>query len=565
MTQRAQINRSSVTNFFPPTNTRPPGELFANFPDRRLMVIDQAQTAQDFVGVRPFSSLANYPIGTVTTQAGDLWRAKAAITPHAFNATEWDLYQPQSASDLRYLTKAQADVLYTTQTQNDARYVQLAGSTMTGLLTLSGSPTSALHAATKGYVDARDALYLPLTGGNLSGQINLPYPTLSSHAATVQYVNDRDSLYLPLGGGTITGGLNVNGQFAAWAPDTYIAGALHINPANSWEWVFSVSGGNQVISHRSGWYEFWNGSDGSWSWNGPSYGLMYLSGGGDLSVHGNVFGNSVSTNNLTVYGSFNLSGNLTVGGTIQGGYIYSTGHIGAAANITALATVQGAYVLSTGDVHATNYLTGTGVSVGGGGVYTSGSGQFDGNLNANNQVSGNVLYSRGPAYFMNDGSFWIGNGGEGRILNWASNQYFAWNSSDMSQNTHVNGTIYWQVRGDAIAGNPNGAVAALGYITISDPSLKDILDEPVEGLAEVLQMVPIKYQLTIEDARGGGDRPTHIGFNAEHLMTLVPNAVIEIDRLGTPTKYLDSGAVVAVCVNAIQQLEARVASLEAEL
>lgn len=39
------------------------------------------------------------------------------------------------------------------QDEADARYLQLAGGTMTGSLTLSGSPTSDLQAATKKYVD----------------------------------------------------------------------------------------------------------------------------------------------------------------------------------------------------------------------------------------------------------------------------------------------------------------------------------------------------------------------------------------------------------------------------
>jgi hypothetical protein len=40
-----------------------------------------------------------------------------------------------------------------TQVIADTRYVQLSGSTMTGKLTLDGDPSSALHAATKQYVD----------------------------------------------------------------------------------------------------------------------------------------------------------------------------------------------------------------------------------------------------------------------------------------------------------------------------------------------------------------------------------------------------------------------------
>jgi hypothetical protein len=61
-----------------------------------------------------------------------------------------------------------------------------AGGTMTGALTLSGAPATALGAATKAYVDggdateaaaraAADALRLPLTGGTLTGALTAPY------------------------------------------------------------------------------------------------------------------------------------------------------------------------------------------------------------------------------------------------------------------------------------------------------------------------------------------------------------------------------------------------------
>ncbi len=43
---------------------------------------------------------------------------------------------------------------YHNDARGDARYVELAGDTMTGLLTLSGDPDAALKAATKQYVDA---------------------------------------------------------------------------------------------------------------------------------------------------------------------------------------------------------------------------------------------------------------------------------------------------------------------------------------------------------------------------------------------------------------------------
>lgn len=127
------------------------------------------------------------------------------------------------------------------------------GDTMTGLLTLSGAPVNAFHAATKQYVDGlltnhladvdlhlteeqntfMDALQvtaeevnylqslssnvqgqldnkLSLTGGTLSGQLTLPAtPTAATHAVTKGYVDTGVNSRLPLTGGTITGPLTL--------------------------------------------------------------------------------------------------------------------------------------------------------------------------------------------------------------------------------------------------------------------------------------------------------------------------------------------------------------------
>ena len=49
---------------------------------------------------------------------------------------------------------------------NAAAYVKIAGSTMTGLLTLSGAPTTNLHAVTKAYADTKAPLASPVFTGN---------------------------------------------------------------------------------------------------------------------------------------------------------------------------------------------------------------------------------------------------------------------------------------------------------------------------------------------------------------------------------------------------------------
>ena len=71
-------------------------------------------------------------------------------------------------------------------TAEEKDYLLLTGGTLTGALTLSGAPTSDLHAATKAYAD----LMLPLAGGTLTGFLTLHAdPTSGTHAATKDYVD----------------------------------------------------------------------------------------------------------------------------------------------------------------------------------------------------------------------------------------------------------------------------------------------------------------------------------------------------------------------------------------
>lgn len=65
------------------------------------------------------------------------------------------------------------------------------GGTMTGALTLSGAPTSALHAATKAYVDSIDlSSRVAKAGDTMTGALTLSgAPTNALHAATKAYVD----------------------------------------------------------------------------------------------------------------------------------------------------------------------------------------------------------------------------------------------------------------------------------------------------------------------------------------------------------------------------------------
>lgn len=89
-------------------------------------------------------------------------------------------------------------------TVNEVNRVSKTGDTMTGQLTLPGNPTNALHAATKAYVDAAsgtdlsnyytraeaNAQFVDTAGDTMTGFLTLhANPTNSLHAVTKQYVD----------------------------------------------------------------------------------------------------------------------------------------------------------------------------------------------------------------------------------------------------------------------------------------------------------------------------------------------------------------------------------------
>ena len=81
------------------------------------------------------------------------------------------------------------------QTQLDAK-LNLAGGTLTGMLSLASAPTADLHAATKKYTDDLIATRLQLAGGAMTGFITLhAAPANPMHAVTKQYVDDGLGLH----------------------------------------------------------------------------------------------------------------------------------------------------------------------------------------------------------------------------------------------------------------------------------------------------------------------------------------------------------------------------------
>ena len=130
--------------------------------------------------------------------------------------TDGQAYLRQSAG---WVTRASLGL---DQASLDARYLRLAGGTLTGAITLPGAPTLTLHAATKGYVDSA-----------ISGGTAVDSTARSAAAAAQSTANDA----MPKAGGTFTGMILLSG-----------GPTLGLHPASKTYVDGLISGGTAVDS-----------------------------------------------------------------------------------------------------------------------------------------------------------------------------------------------------------------------------------------------------------------------------------------------------------------------------
>ena len=165
-----QAYRSSTPNKAPTAGSRQPGEVWVNFPDNQLGVVDASQNAQKLLPVRFFSAATTYVAGEFVIQGSAIYSAKSSVAAGAFNATQWTMIG--SSTDL------------------GGPYLPLIGGTMTGPIVLAADPVTNQQAATKQYVDTRSS-----AGGNPN--------RLDNGDMWVDQHNRGASVAIPAGAGVI--------------------------------------------------------------------------------------------------------------------------------------------------------------------------------------------------------------------------------------------------------------------------------------------------------------------------------------------------------------------------
>lgn len=106
--------------------------------------------------------------------------------------TDFKLNHTQIVAGVTALISAETTNRTNADTNLTNTKVAIAGDTLTGYLTAHADPTNALHLSTKQYVDAGDALNVPLSGGTMTGYLTLVgNPTATAHASNKAYVDQE--------------------------------------------------------------------------------------------------------------------------------------------------------------------------------------------------------------------------------------------------------------------------------------------------------------------------------------------------------------------------------------
>ena len=240
MTGRVQTLRSSVAGNRP--TGRQPGELYVNWADNQLGVINASNAAQDLIAVRFFSSLSSYTVGSYVIQAGQLYSAKVAVSAGTFNPAQWLLAggnvivqdtppsTPQSGTLWWDSVGGQLYVYYTDA--NSSQWVVVVSGGPVGSTTLPLMNGTA--AIGNGAMWARNDHVHPTDTSLYSASNPAGYQTAAQVTASL-------GGYLPLTGGVLTGNLSLGvatPQFILNKPAAGTAALISGQTNGATRWVF---------------------------------------------------------------------------------------------------------------------------------------------------------------------------------------------------------------------------------------------------------------------------------------------------------------------------------------
>lgn len=389
------------------------------------------------------------------------------------------------------------------------------------------------------------------------------------------------------GNAVITGTLAVSGTtnlpFVKLAGDT-MTGSLTVNAGVSVSGDLSVSGnigtlgtvycnyltatldvtGRDLIANRN----VWAGNGSVTAASISATGAIAAGGaltGAALSIAGSgTINGTLTAGNISATSTIYASGTITSGTTITAGnQLVSNNSITAVGNITSAS--MNVTTLSAGTITAGSNITGNN-------IHANGHLTVDGNVGVDGEVAAATYYAAG------DTNFKLGAETNYRVLRFYANAVLAFDTTT--------GSLLWNVPAGShliLRASDGATLSTLGsvqgngpYVNLSDRRFKqdDSIAPATQGLDVILQLTPVEFKRSEIIVDGVPiERPLELGFIAQDVRAALPEAVyiagVELpDGSGglsasDPTLGLASETIVAVLVNAVKELERRIATLEA--
>jgi len=181
-------------------------------------------------------------------------------------------------------------------------------------------------------------------------------------------------------------------------------------------------------------------------------------------------------------------------------------------------------------------------------------GTLTGALNGTSVAMTSTIHGVGGVFV--DAAHTFGNytGSGLRAAQFSSGYFWQWNTASGDLFWNIASNAFWYMRtSDRTTYNLLGVVGGNGaYVNLSDERTKHDIAELEMGMLELRKITPIRF------TRDGKDEP-EIGFSAQDIEPVIPEAIsIFKDDL----MAVSGDMILAVAVNAIKQLDARLLHLE---
>jgi hypothetical protein len=173
-------------------------------------------------------------------------------------------------------------------------------------------------------------------------------------------------------------------------------------------------------------------------------------------------------------------------------------------------------------------------------------------------------------FFFGDTAFTIGQDSQARYFEFGNGWWFAWNMSNGILDWTGSGAFMRWNPGNGICQNIKGGIWAYGFVDTCDEKTKQDIRAEKRGLDVIRKLHPIDFRRRQRPGR------VEVGFSAQDVQAALPEAVSANDTpTGEPLEHgkevptesllgVNLGAVLAVLVNAVNELAAEIEMLKAQ-